>query len=132
VWTPLALRGPRSPAWEHAAATGIARAAGLLDDDSDWQALRTKALAAAARGKGVVDDERLVAACRIWLACVTDEQATRILGRVTIGIDPLAAALDALATSLRANSTLLRANPALLRADPALLRVDRTHLQEDS
>ncbi len=112
VWTPLALRGPRAPGWEHCAATGLARAAGWIDNDDDWLSLRTGALAAAARGNAVVDDERLVAASRIWLVHVEDEQATRIVGRVTIERDPIAVALNALATSLRSDPTLLASTPS--------------------
>jgi hypothetical protein len=108
VWTPLALRGPRAPTWQHCAATGIARAAGWISNDDDWLSLRTGALAAAARGNAVVDDERLVAAGRLWLAFVDDEQASRILGRVTIGNDQIAVSLDTLVMSLRADPTLLR------------------------
>lgn len=100
LWTPIGLRGPRGATWEHAAATGLARARGWITIDDDWQALRTRALAAAARGNAVADDERLVAACRIWLRFVDDDQAARILGRVTVHRDPIAVALDAVATSL--------------------------------
>jgi hypothetical protein len=100
VWTPVALRGPRSEPWEHAAATALLRAEGWTSDDRDWQALRTRALAAAARGNAVPQDERLVAAGRVWLRFVDDEQAARILSRVTIARDPIAVALDALARSL--------------------------------
>ena len=49
-WTPLGVRGPRGATWEHAAATGLARAAGWIATDDDWQAVRTRTLAAAARG----------------------------------------------------------------------------------
>ena len=100
LWTPLAIRGPRSATWEHAAATGLARAEGWLQTDDDWHALRTRTLAAAARGNVVADDERLVAAARIWLRFVDDEQASRIVGRVTIHRDPIAVSLDAVAASL--------------------------------
>jgi hypothetical protein len=102
-WTPLALRGPRANVWEHAAATGLARAAGWIHANDDWNAVRTRAFAAAARGNHLVDDERLVAAGRIWLTFVEDEQASQILGRVTIRHDRIALALNALAVSLRAN-----------------------------
>jgi hypothetical protein len=100
VWTPVALRGPRSEAWEHAAAAALLRVEGWTDDDRDWQALRTRMLAAAARGNAVAQDERLVAAGRVWLRFVDDEQAARILSRVTIARDPIAVALDALARSV--------------------------------
>ncbi len=99
-WTPIAVRGPRGATWEHAAATGLARSAGWLVTDDDWQAVRTRTLAAAARGSAVADDERLVAAGRIWLRFVADPQAARVIGRVTIHRDPLAIALDQFATSL--------------------------------
>ena len=99
-WTPLAVRGPRGATWEHAAATGLARSAGWLVTDDDWQAVRTRTLAAAARGSAVADDERLVAAGRIWLCFVDDPQAARVIGRVTIHRDPIAIALDRFATSL--------------------------------
>lgn len=100
VWTPVALRGPRSEAWEHAAATALLRVEGWTVGDLDWQALRTRALAAAARGNAVPQDERLVAAGRVWLRFVDDEQAARILSRVTVARDPIAVALDALARSV--------------------------------
>ncbi len=83
TWTPLALRGPRSETWEQAAATGLARATGWIQDDADWTAVRTPVLAAAARGNAIAVDERLVAAGRIWLVFVDDEQAKRIVARVT-------------------------------------------------
>jgi hypothetical protein len=108
VWTPLDLRGPRADTWEHAAATAIAHAAGGLLHTNDWTALRKRTLAAAARGNSIVDDERLVAAGRIWLTMVEDEEARRVLGRVTIHLDSLAVALDAMATSLHSNPTLLQ------------------------
>jgi hypothetical protein len=107
LWNPLALRGPRATTWEHATATGLARAVCWLHDDADWRALRTRVLAAAARGNRVAEDERLVAAGRIWLTLVDDEQASRILRRVTIGRDGIAVALDSLATALQADPDLL-------------------------
>ncbi len=105
-WTPLGVRGPRAAAWEHAAATGLARAQGWITVDDDWQALRTRALAAASRGNAVADDERLVAAARIWLCVVDDPQATKVLGRVTVHRDPIAVALDSFATSFNEQSPL--------------------------
>jgi hypothetical protein len=99
VWTPLGLRGPKASVWEHAAASGMARAAGWIGDD-DWAVLRTRAFAASARGNGVAEDERLVAAARIWLRLVADPQAERILSRVTVHRDPIAVALQAFADSL--------------------------------
>jgi len=99
-WTPLAVRGPRAAAWEQAAATALARANGWISTDDDWHAVRVRALAAAARGNTIADDERLVAAARLWLRFVDDDQAARILGRVTVHLDPIAVALDAVASSL--------------------------------
>jgi hypothetical protein len=110
LWTPGALRGPRGATWEHVAATGLARAAGWIESDDDWQAVRTRTLAAAARGSAVADDERLVAAGRLWLGTVDDDQATRILGRVTVHLDPIAVALAAVADALVADPHLLNAN----------------------
>jgi hypothetical protein len=110
VWTPLGLRGPRALPWEQSAATALAHAAGWLPDAGDWNALRQRTLAAAARGNTVADDERMVAVGRIWLAMIDDEATSQILDRVTIHRDPLAVALDVMATSLRANPTLLRAD----------------------
>jgi hypothetical protein len=102
-WTPLAVRGPRGAAWEHAAASGLARSVGWITTDDDWTALRTRALAAAARGTALADDERLVAAARLWLPFVDDAQAARIIARVTVHRDPVAVALDAVANSLSAS-----------------------------
>ena len=99
-WTPLAVRGPRGATWEHAAAAGLARSVGWITTDDDWTAVRTRALAAAARGTALADDERLVAAARLWLPFVDDAQAARIIARVTVHRDPVAIALDAVATSL--------------------------------
>jgi hypothetical protein len=107
VWTPLGLRGPRAEPWAHAAATALARSAGWLATDDDWHALRKRTLAAAARGNAIAEDERLVAAGRVWLRLVDDEQASRIIGRVTIHRDPVALALAALADALTADPQLL-------------------------
>ncbi|MFM2077891.1 MAG: hypothetical protein RJA49_1781 [Actinomycetota bacterium] len=107
IWTPLGLRGPRGATWEHAAASGLVRAAGWMVDDDDWLALRTRTFAAAARGSANPDDERLVAAARIWLRSVDDDQANRIIGRVTIHRDPIAVALDDVARALAADPHLL-------------------------
>jgi hypothetical protein len=115
LWTPLGLRGPSADTWEQSAATAVAYATGWLSNADDWAALRKRTLAAAARGNGVADDERLVAAGRIWLTSTHDEEASRILERVTIRRDPLAVALDALAASLRTNPTMLRADPETTR-----------------
>lgn len=108
TWTPLGLRGPRADAWQHAASTALARAAGWLTTDDDWHALRKRTLAAAARGSAIAEDERLVAAGRLWLQLVTDDQASRIIGRVTIHRDPVAVALVAMADALAADPTLLK------------------------
>ena len=87
--------------WEHAAATALARSAGWVGDE-DWTALRARVLGAAARGAAAPRDDRLIAAGRLWLACVDDDQAVRILARPTVGRDPLAGALDAVARRVRA------------------------------
>ncbi|MEQ1701710.1 MAG: hypothetical protein ABMA25_16495, partial [Ilumatobacteraceae bacterium] len=111
TWTPLGLRGPRADAWQHAAAAGLARGAGWLTTDDDWHALRKRTLAAAARGSAIAEDERLVAAGRLWLRLVDDDQASRIIGRVTIHRDPVAVALAALADALAADPQLLTTTP---------------------
>ncbi len=100
-WTPLGVRFGNAPEWEHATATAVARVSGWCDD-ADWTALRPRLLGAAARGSGRRDDERAIAAGRVWLTAVDDPQAERILRRPTVGRDPLAAALDRLATRLAA------------------------------
>ncbi len=115
VWTPLGLRGPRADTWEHSAATALAYSAGYLANTDDWTALRKRTLAAAARGNAVVDDERLIAAGRVWLTMIDDEEASRILDRVTIGRDRLAVALATMASTLRTDPTLLCNDPTLLR-----------------
>lgn len=107
-WTPLGIGAGNAPAWEHAAASGLARAAGLIDHDGDWTALRARALGAAARGGAQPDDERLIAAARLWLALVDDPEATRIVGRPGVRHDPLACALDRLASVVAANRAVLR------------------------
>lgn len=106
-WTPLGVGAGSAPAWEHAAFTGLARAAGWVED-ADWHALRKRALGAAARGAEHPHDERLVAAARVWLAFVDDPEAMRIIHRPGVRRDPLACALDQLAA-------LLCENPAALR-----------------
>jgi len=98
-WTPLGIRIGSAPVWEHAATTAIARAHGWCSDD-DWAALRPQLLGAAARGSAVAHDERTIAAGRLWLVHVRDEQAARILARPTVQRDALAVALDRLATRL--------------------------------
>jgi hypothetical protein len=110
-WTPLGVPVGACATWEHAAATGIARALGAVGD-ADWAALRTRALGAAARGTRDYHDERLVAAARLWLAFVEDQAAAAIINRPTVRHDPLAVALDQLADRLRSDPAALRAAPA--------------------
>ena len=107
-WTPLDLGAGAAPAWEHAAFTGLSRAAGWIDSSDDWGALRRRALGAAARGALHPADERLVAAARIWLVFVDDPEAERIVSRPGIRRDPVACALDLLARTLRENRGVLR------------------------
>lgn len=99
-WTPLGLAAGRCLDWEHAAATALAHEQGWIDD-GDWLHLRRRVLGAAARGSSRRDDERLIAAGRVWLALVDDPAAERIVERPTIRHDPLAVALDAHARHLR-------------------------------
>ena len=87
------------PPWEHAVTTALARAEGWIGDD-DWAALRAAALGASARGTAHPDDERTIAAARVWLRFVDDEQAARLLARPTVAHDPLAVALDCYASSI--------------------------------
>ena len=110
-WTPLGIRLGSAPVWEHAATTALARAHGWCDD-ADWYVLRPRLLGAAARGTSVVVDERAIAAARLWLVHVDDEQAARILARPTVHRDPLAVALDRLATMLAATLPGTRAAAA--------------------
>jgi hypothetical protein len=109
-WTPLAIPMGSCDPWEHAAATGIARALGAVDD-ADWTALRALALGAAARGTADRHDERLIAAARLWLAFVDDQAAAAIVTRPTVRRDPLAVALDRLADRLRSDPDALRRTP---------------------
>lgn len=106
-WTPLGLSAGAAPPWEHAAFTGVARALRWIGDD-DWWALRSQVLGAAARGAGSRQDERLIAAGRVWLAFIDDEQASRIVARPTVRHDPIAVALDRLATRLAVDPSALR------------------------
>jgi len=106
-WTPLDIGTGASPAWEHAAFTWIARACGWVDN-GDWPVLRARAMGAAARGVPNRNDERLVAAGRVWLAFVDDPEAERIVRRPGIRRDPLACALDRLASRLWENPAVLR------------------------
>lgn len=99
-WTPLGVAAGRCLDWEHAAATALAHEQGWIDD-GDWPHLRRRVLGAAARGSRRRDDERLIAAGRVWLALVDDPGAGRIVARPTVRHDPLAVALDAHARHLR-------------------------------
>lgn len=98
-WSPLGLGAGSMPPWEHAVTTALARAEGWIGDD-DWAALRAAALGASARGTAHPDDERTIAAARVWLRFVDDEQAARLLARPTVAHDPLAVALDCYASSI--------------------------------
>ena len=104
-WTPLGVRVGNAPAWEHAAATALATAAGCCSA-RDWPHLRRAAFAAAARGTTTAARERLVAAGRIWAELEDDGEARRVLGRPTIDTDPIAVALDAIAGSVAALTDL--------------------------
>ena len=77
-WSPLGVAAGRCLDWEHAAATAIAHSRGWIGSE-DWPALRQRVLGAAARGSGRRDDERLIAAGRVWLAQVDDAAASRVL-----------------------------------------------------
>lgn len=105
-WSPLGVSAGRCLDWEHAAATALAHERGWIDD-ADWAHLRRRVLGAAARGSRRRDDERLIAAGRLWLALVDDPTAERIVARPTVRHDPLAVALDGLARHLRATRTPL-------------------------
>jgi hypothetical protein len=80
-------------AWEHAAATALAREAGWIGLE-DWANLRPRCLGVAASGKTDAATLRLVAAGRIWAGLTQDVEARAILDRRTITGDPLACALD--------------------------------------
>jgi hypothetical protein len=101
LFTPLAVGGAWAPAWEHAAASALGHLLGW-GGEADWPALRQRALGAAARGPARHEDERLIAASRIWAAALADQQALRILTRPTVSRDPLAVALDGVASALAA------------------------------
>jgi hypothetical protein len=96
LYCPLAVPGPTGSPWEHAAASALARVLGWIGDD-DWAGLRRPALGAAARRGESPQDERLVAAGRIWAQILGDEQALKILHRPRVGRDALAVALDRVA-----------------------------------
>jgi hypothetical protein len=110
LYVPLAVPGSAAPPWEQATASAIGHLLGWCDG-ADWPALRRVSLGVAARGPAGREDERLIAAARIWATSVGDEQARRILARPTLGRDPMAAALDAVASAVGAASSLDR--PAL-------------------
>lgn len=93
-WVPLGMSLGNATLWEHALALALARHYNW-SDDGDWQALRPALLGAASRGVQVVDDERAIAAGRLWLRWTNDEQAERILTRPTIGSDPVAKYIEA-------------------------------------
>jgi hypothetical protein len=95
-WTPLGMSVGRAADWEQALATAIAHTRGWIDA-ADWTSLRARVLGAAARGTENANDERLIAAGRLWLATVDDAEASRIVARPTVRHDPLACAIDALA-----------------------------------
>jgi hypothetical protein len=99
-WTPLGIGAGSMPAWEHATTACLARAAGWIDHDRDWEALRRTALGASARGTSVAADERLIAAARILASLAGDTEAGRLLARPTVRHDPLAVAIDLLARRL--------------------------------
>jgi hypothetical protein len=100
MWLPIGYAGGRSPDWEQAAASAIAYSRGWIDRD-DWPAMRQRVMGAAARGVSRREDERLIAAGRVWLAMIDDPSAERIVRRPTVRHDPLAVALDGLADHLR-------------------------------
>jgi hypothetical protein len=113
-WTPLGVSGGRCTDWEQAAATAIAHAFGWVDD-TEWAILRQRVLGAAARGASRRDDERLIAAGRVWLAQVPDDRARQIISRPRVRHDPIAVALDGLAESLSARPGLGR--PASVQSE---------------
>ena len=99
-WTPLQVAAGSAPLWEHAAVTALAAHRGWIDTQ-DWSAIRQRVLGAAARGGDHADDERLIAAGRMWLSLVDDDQAAEIVRRGVVNRDPLAIALDLLACRMR-------------------------------
>jgi hypothetical protein len=106
-WTPFGLRIGTAPAWEHATATAIVRAAGGCDD-VDWTFLRQRVFASAARGTTTAANERTVAAGRLWAELTDDDQARRVLARPTVGVDPIARAVDALARRVSTDRACLQ------------------------
>lgn len=88
-----------APAWEHATATALGRLHGWLPD-TDWAHLRPRVLGAASGGEKDAATLRLVAAGRLWAALVGDAEASDILNRRNVTIDPVASAIDELAIGL--------------------------------
>ena len=93
-WVPLGMPLGQGTLWEQTLAMGLARQYGWCGDE-DWFAIRAGLLGAAARGVQVIEDERAIAAGRLWLNWIDDEQATRILKRPTVKYDPIAKAIEA-------------------------------------
>ena len=79
--------------------TAVCRTAGWTGDE-DWPHLRRAVLGAAARHDGDAHDERLVAAGRMWLRHVDDDEVARIVARRSPPTDPIALALTQWAAAL--------------------------------
>lgn len=95
-WSPLGLSAGHCRDWEHALVSALAHSRGWTGNQ-DWAALRQRVLGAAARGCDRSDDERLVAAGRLWLNYVDDPGAREVLYRPTVTNDPMAVAIVMLA-----------------------------------
>ena len=108
TWTPAMVAAGSATPWEHATTTALAHAAGLVGDAGDLAALRRRMLGAAARRSGHPEDERLVAAARLWLTQADDLELRRVVERCAPGTDPLAAAITTLSRALAAHPDLLR------------------------
>jgi hypothetical protein len=102
-WSPLGLSAGKCRDWEHALVAAIAHSRGWTDQQ-DWPALRQRVLGAAARGSERSDDERLVAAGRVWLNFVDDPAAAAVLDRPSVKHDPLAVAINRLAEQFRTST----------------------------
>ncbi len=100
-YEPLGLVAGACPPWEHATLGALCRTRGWVGD-ADWAAVRRTVLGGAARHDGDAHDERLVAAGRLWLAYVDDEQARQVIGRRSVGTDRIAVALSQLARAVAA------------------------------
>ncbi len=98
-YEPLGFAAGAAPPWEHAAMTAVCRANGWIGDE-DWPHLRRAVLGAAARHDGDAHDERLVAAGRVWLRHVDDDEVARIVARRSAPTDPIALALTQWAAAL--------------------------------